>query len=249
MSNIIYDCRWSTDLDEKFISDFCKVEQEVFHNGYSKEYFDHKFIDNIYGASVLEVVYIDEAPSAARALWRNDIDGKEAYQPGDTCVLEVCRGKGVFTEMTMRSIAMLPENAIIYNFPNHNSFPGYMKMGWMLLHEYGIRLFSPKRYFEEHSQKMDAQYARWWVCGTDGLSYIKRGQHFFLVRNDRRPLMKHIVACVEEGVAKSFPKSTFGVFFYPSEKVTFYNRRFLKKHVVCRNSELKYIPTWKIDAL
>ena len=249
MNNIIYDCRWSTDVDEKFISDFCKVEHEVFHNGYSKEYFEHKFIRNIYGASVLEVVYVDDNPSAARALWRNDLDGREAYQPGDTCVLDNCRGKGVFTEMTMRSIAMLPKDAIIYNFPNHKSYPGYMKMGWKLLHEYGVRLFTVKRYLTEHPKMMDDDYASWWVIGNDNLYYIKRGLRYFLVRKDRRPFMKHVVACVDEKVAKSFPKSSCGLFFYPSEKETFYNRRFLKSHVVCRNSGLNYIPTWKIDAL
>lgn len=249
MSNIVYDCRWSTDLDEKFISDFCWVEHEVFQNYYSRGHFEHKFIKNIYGASVLEVVYIGGEPSAARALWRNDLDGKEAYQPSDTCVLESCRGKGVFTEMTRRSIALLPKNAIIYNFPNHLSFPGYMKMGWTLLHEYGVRLFTPKRYFKEHPIKMDEEYAKWWVLGKSHISYHKQGGFYFLVTPDRRPFMKHIVACVDEKIAKAFPKSTIGVFFYPSKKKTFYNRRFMKSHVVCRNSELKYIPSWKIDAL
>ena len=249
MSSIVYDCRWTTDLDEKFIADFCKVEHEVFHNHYSRELFDHKFVNNIYGPSVLEVVYIDGEASAARALWRNDIEGREAYQPGDTCVMENCRGKGVFSEMTKRSIALLPINAIIYNFPNHLSFPGYMKMGWSLLHEYGIRLFTPGRYLKEHSMKMDNDYARWWVMGNKHLSYLKKGGKYFLVKPDRRPLMKHIVACVDEEVAKAFPKSSIGLFFYPSEKKTFYNRRFMKSHVVCRNSDFQYIPTWKIDAL
>lgn len=249
MSEIIYDCRWSTSLDNKFKDDFCQVERAVFHNDYSEEYFKKKFIDNIYGSSVLEVVYIDGKASAARALWRNDLNGKEAYQPGDTCVMDNCRGKGVFTEMTKRSIALLPKDAIIYNFPNHSSFPGYIKMGWVLLHDYGIRLFTMKRFFSEHSIDMDNSYARWWILGKKNISYIKRGSHYFLVKPDRRPLMKHVIAHVTEEIALSFPKSKFGMLFYSSEKETFYNRFFLKRHVVCKNPEIKYIPTWKIDAL
>lgn len=249
MNEIIYDCRWSTELDEKFIKDFCLVEHNVFHNNYSRDHFEHKFIQNIYGPSVVEVVYINGEASAARALWRNDIDGREAYQPGDTCVMENCRGKGVFSEMTKRSITLLPQDALIYNFPNHLSYPGYMKMGWTLLHEYGVRLFTPQRYFKEHPIMMDKEYANWWVIGNNNLSYLKRGGRFFLIKPDRRPFMKHVVACVDEGVAKGFPKASFGLFFYPSEKKTFYNRRFMKSHVVCKNTELKYIPTWKIDAL
>ena len=249
MSEIIYDCRWTTELDEKFISDFCKVEHAVFHNNYSKERINCKYFQNIYGPSVLEVVYIDGEASAARALWRNDIEGREAYQPGDTCVMENCRGKGVFSEMTKRSIELLPKDVIIYNFPNHLSYPGYMKMGWSLLHEYGIRLFTPKRYFAEHPIKMDNEYANWRVLENKCFTYLKKGGHYFLVKPDRRPLMKHVVACINEEVAKAFPKSSVGLFFYPSEKETFYNRWFMKSHVVCRNSDLQYIPTWKIDAL
>ncbi len=250
MSEIVYDCRWSTDLDEKFKLDFCQVERTVFQNNYSEDRLVHKFFQNIYGPSVLEVVYIDGKPSAARALWRNDICGREAYQPGDTCVMDNCRGRGVFTEMTKRSIALLPENAIIYNFPNHLSYPGYMKMGWTLLHEYGVRFFvSKKKYFEEHPIKMDKEYAQWWVLENKNIFYLKRGKDFFLVSPDRRPFMKHIVACVDEEIAKAFPKTSRGIFFYPSEKNTIYNRRFMKSHVVCRNTSLNYIPTWKIDAL
>lgn len=249
MSNIIYDCRWSKDLDEKFISDFCQVEQEVFHNDYSKEYFNHKFTNNIYGPSVLVVVYIDDAPSAARALWRNDIEGREAYQPGDTCVLEVCRGKGVFTEMTMRSIAMLPESAIIYNFPNHNSFPGYMKMGWQLLHDYRIKLFlTVDGYLKEHPIKMDDYYARWWVVGQN-LLYTKKSGHYFLLQKDHRPFCYHVFSEVSRDIALSFPKFRIGFVFYKTETKTFYNSYFLPTHLVCRNTDVSYIPTWKIDAL
>ena len=163
--------------------------------------------------------------------------------------MDNCRGKGVFTEMTKRSIALLPKDAIIYNFPNHQSYPGYIKMGWTLLYDYGIRLFTPKRYFSEHPVKMDNEYAAWWVVGNVNLSYIKREGFYFLVRPDRRPFFKHVIACVDEDVAKTFPKASWGIFFYKSENNTIYNRHFKKRHVVCKNPDLKYIPTWKIDAL
>ena len=137
MSEIIYDCRWSDDVDEKFIEDFIATENAVFNNNYTKEQFQKKYIDNIFGKSIVEVVYLDGAPVAARGLWRNDVNGKKAYQPGDTCVTDACRGKGIFTVMTKKSIEMTDEDDLIYNFPNQNSYPGYMKMGWKLVGEYG----------------------------------------------------------------------------------------------------------------
>lgn len=249
MENIIYDIRWSNAVDEKFSRDFRHVCSTVFCNDFSQELFNRKFIQNIYGPSVLVVVYIDDVPSAARALWRNDIDGKEAYQPGDTCVMENCRGKGVFSIMTKKSIAFLPESAIIYNFPNPNSYPGYLKMGWKLLHDYNMRLLtSYKGYAKEHPVMMDDDYANWWIVGRK-LTYIKRFGRYFLLQKDHRPLCYRILSEVSEQTAKKFAQTRFGFFFYKSETTTWYNKRFALSHVVTRNSELNYIPTWKIDAV
>ena len=83
MDNIVYDIRWTNDLDEKFIADFLYVQNEVFGCG-TREEFKRQFEENIYGKSIVVVVYLDDKPVAARALWRNDIEGKEAYQPGST---------------------------------------------------------------------------------------------------------------------------------------------------------------------
>lgn len=247
---IKYDCRWSADCDDSFINDFNWVQDQVFSGAHTRESFRHQYIDNPFGASVLVVVYLEGKPVAARALWRNDIYDKMAYQPGRTCVLPVCRGKGIFREMTMRAIAMLPSDAIIYNFPNQNSFPGYIKMGWKLLHDYGLRLMlSTKDYFAEHPTPMDDDYAEWWVVGKAGIYHVKRGGHYFLVRHDHRPLLAKVVASVSQAVAQKFPPSPRKILFYKSERKTFYSKYFMKSHVVCRNTDIGYIPTWKIDAI
>lgn len=247
-SNIVYDCRWSDALDENFISDYLSVQQEVFNCG-TREEFELQFEKNIYGRSVVVVVYVDEKPAAARALWRNDVSGRESYQPGSTCVLPVCRGKGIFSEMTKRAMAMLPDNAIIYNFPNPNSYPGYIKMGWKLLHDYNVCLLTCyDEYKKEHPVMMSSDYANWWVKGRN-LTYTKCFGHYFLLQKDHRPLCYRILAEVEEQTAKMFPHTRCGLFFYKSEKQTWYNKRFALGHVVTRNPELGYIPTWKIDAI
>lgn len=246
---IIYDCRWSSKLDEKFIGDFRAMCSTVFKYDFTFEEFKRKYLDNIYGDSLLVVVYMDSKPCAARALWRNDIDGKEAYQPGDTCVLDVCRGKGIFSQMTRKAISMVPENAIIYNFPNQNSYPGYMKMGWTLLQDYHQKLLtSYKRFAEEHPQMMDKGYADWWVRGRH-LMYTKCGGHYFLIGKESRPFCYRVIAEVEKDVAMQFPHRKFGLFFYKSKDLTWYNKHFASSHVVTRNPEIGHIPTWKIDAL
>ena len=75
--NIFYDCRWSDMVDDKFISDYNLLQNTVFHNGYNKELFKKKYLDNIYGSSIIIVVYSNYKPIGARAFWRNDIDGIE----------------------------------------------------------------------------------------------------------------------------------------------------------------------------
>lgn len=249
MNQITYDCRWSDEVDEKFIKDFIDMENAVFGGDYTKDLFQKKYLHNIYGKSVVEVVYLDEQPVAARGLWRNDIFGKEAYQPGDTCVTDACRGKGIFTEMTKRAVSMLSSDAIIYNFPNQNSYPGYRKMGWNLIRKYGFALFvSKKEYLKEHPEKMDKPYADWWLGDDAGFYSFQSGKEYFLVRSMRRFCYK-ICACVDKQTAERFPKMPFGVCFYRSEKKTFYNKKLgLPLHVVSKQA-IEYVPIWKMDVI
>lgn len=249
MENIIYDCRWSDEVDDKFIEDFISIQNQVFKCGYTEDLFIKKYVKNIYGKSVVVVVYIDNKPEGARGLWRNDINDKEAYQPGDTCVTEACRGKGIFSEMTKRSVAMLPEDAIVYNFPNKNSYPGYIKIGWKLVNEYNMRLFtSAKKYFREHPIKMDNAYADWWINGDNSMFYYKWFGVYFLVRPFNKKLCYKICACVSENTAKNFKKIPFGVFFYRSSGASCIKMG-APVRVVSKYDNIDCIPLWKMDVI
>lgn len=249
MNEIIYDCRWSDEVDDKFISDFIKTQNTVFGGNYTKELFNKKYIKNLYGKSVVEVVYLDGEPVAARGLWRNDILNKPSYQPGDTCVTEVCRGKGIFTEMTKKSLELLSAEDVIYNFPNQNSYPGYIKMGWNLIKEYGLMPFmGAKGYLKEHPVKMDKEYADWWLKDNNGFSYFKSGNEYFLVRPLRKFCYK-ICACVPKEVALKFNKKAIGICFYRSEKKTFYNKKIGFPIRVVSKQNIDYIPLWKMDVI
>ncbi len=250
-NRIFYDCRWSDEVDEKFINDFVFVQRAVFGDYFTKEMFHKQFVDNIYGSSIVVVVYIDKKPSASRALWRNDIDGRMAFQPGSTCVLEACRGKGVFSEMTRQSVAMLPREAIIFNFPNKNSYPGYIKLGWKQVAEYRPKLLlSMKQYRKEHPLNIDFEYANWWLKDIKGIKRCKWCGHYFLVRNDTPRPFFHILGHTDARTASLFPKvERIGICFYQSSKVTFYNKNYTTLCVVTKGGEKVYIPNWKIDAI
>lgn len=251
IKNIVYDCRWSKDVDEKFINDFNYVQDKVFNGNHTRELFHRQYLSNPYGNSILVVVYINKQPSAARGLWRNDINGNEAYQPGRTCVIDNCRGLGIFTEMTNISIEMLPDNVIIYNFPNQFSYPGYLKMGWRLLRENRLKLFcSNKCYEKENPSMMDKEYFDWWVKDNPEIRYLKLWNNYYLVRKHPRPFCHVIVSKVDKSIAKECLKATrFGFYFYSSTKRTWYNKWFMPVRLVCKNADVDYIPGWKIDAL
>lgn len=249
---MLIDCRFSDNLDDKFITDFINVENEVFNSNYTRNAFNKKYLNNIYGASVLAIVYIaNHKPIAARALWRNDIAGQPAYQPGDTCVLEEARGNGVFSEMTKRAIEMLPTDTIIYNFPNKNSFPGYIKLGWKLVRESRLILLSSYRSFKSLNPiRMDKRYFEWWIKEREGVRYKKIFGKYFLVKKYPRPLSWKVISEVDKEIALQVPRlKSPALIFYSGVKETFYNKWFATGHIVAKTNKDVIIPSWKIDAI
>ena len=245
-----YDSRWSDKADDKFISDYNLLQNTVFQNGYSKELFKKKYLENIYGPSIIIVVYGNGKPIGARAFWRNDINGTEAFQPGDVCVLNEYRGKGIFTEMTKKAFAMLPKDAKIYTFPNSNSFPAHLKMGNKLVASYRPTLFTNKEYQKEPTLFLDEEYANWWLSSRTDIKHIKRGNHFYLVIPYGLPTMYMILGEVKKEIALKYKKCRYGIFFYRSTRTTFYNRNKRPLYIICKETtNINYIPTWKVDSL
>jgi len=55
----------------------------------------------------------------------------KAIRPVDTIIHPDYRGKGLFKELTLAGLLKFKnEYNLIFNTPNKNSFPGYIKMGW-----------------------------------------------------------------------------------------------------------------------
>lgn len=144
---------------------------------------------------------------------------------------------------------MLGNNAIIYTYPNSNSFPAHLKMGNKLVASYYPRLFSHKRYQKEHTLKIDKEYADWWFSASDRIKHIKRNGCYYLVIDYGLLFMYIVLAEVEKEVAKKFPKSCIGIYFYRSTKTSFYNKNKRPLHIVCKDDNVTYIPTWKVDSL
>ena len=87
---------------------------------------------------------VDGNMVAARAFWPMYSQGAPVFQPCDTVTHPDFQRRGLFSKLTLACLETLPDNSAIINFPNHNSFPGYLKLGWKLLEEnlkvFGYRL-------------------------------------------------------------------------------------------------------------
>ena len=220
-----YVLRWSEEIDDKFLEDFLCVVNVVF-GGFTKQMLQRKYIDNIYGSSLVTIAYLDGKPVGVDAMMRNDVLGHVGFETIDTCVTEECRGKGVFSTITQKEVAEINTkypNALIYGFPNDNSFPGYVKMGWnvqcML---YPAPFLFPRLYDKENPTIIDVNYAKWLCKSTSKFYYIKKKGQYYLIKQGRRHYQ--MVGRIESDAALFFEREKHpGLIRCRSVKKRFFN--------------------------
>lgn len=178
--------KWTSEMTPKQIHDFLSVFNDTFGSQWEDNYFQWKYQDNVYGDSLHVIGYDGDKPIHCRAFWRNDCGSVVAYQPVDTSVLPEYQGKGIFRKTTLEALEILKES-YIYNYPNSNSRPGYLKLGWNIKQEYPITFnlanIVKKRYQEVSCLKDD--YVRWRFLNHPTKRYYvteSKGQYFLLTK-------------------------------------------------------------------
>lgn len=102
-------------------------------------YWEWKYKNNIFGNPIINVAEIDGKIVGSSTLWpwRFTCKGKlfDIYQPCDTVVLQEYQGRGIFKKIYSNHLSYLDEMGVsfVFNFPNSNSLPGNLKMGWSYL--------------------------------------------------------------------------------------------------------------------
>lgn len=247
---------FSRDADSKFKHDFVKVCKEVFgENSMNEVLFDRKYINNIYGDSVLVVVYSGTRPVAGRALWRNDVAGQIAYQPCDTAVIGDFRKRGIFRHITELALQRVDEKALIYNFPNQNSYSQYVKLGWRNLKMYySTVLTSIRKYDDQHPELMDDSYFDWWYKPRkQDFFFYRKAESVYIVKEKKRWNMYFIIARINSNQAKHLQKirTNFPILTYYGCERKFYNKNRKPFRIVIRsrseNINTISIPVWKSD--
>lgn len=104
----------------------------------SEEIWNYKHVQNPFGRSIALVAVEDERIIGVRAFMRWEWKFGEAsfhtYRAVDTATHPDHRGKGIFKKLTLKAVEMAKEIGadFIFNTPNDQSRPGYLKMGWQI---------------------------------------------------------------------------------------------------------------------
>jgi hypothetical protein len=251
---LTYVLKSSDQFDQKLYEDFISVLEKVYDMKVERAVIFRKYIDNIYGNSLLLVVYDDQLPVAIDAMWRNDLYGETAYQSCDTAILKEYRGRGIFRNTTDILVGNLPEDSIIYGFPNGNSHLGYIKMGWKQYktYNYHFSLFGKHKYLK-NLELAETNYIDWWLNHEDNeklYSMKYYGKSYLLVEKKR---FAYCALCeVDEELSKNY-KRVFPLFLF--FKLNREKSMLLKKYeawnvVLYKNyKNLKDVPPYKGDIL
>ena len=233
---------WTDALFGSLKTDFIRLANAVFGAFVTEDYYKAKYDSNIFGPSLLTVVYVDGCAAGTDVMWRNDVNGTKAYQTVDTCVLEPFRGMGLFRKMTSHELDFLGQETLVYGFPNAKSFPGYVKMGWQVRRLYKT-LCRP-----QDGDELDTDYASWWMKAQSGITYIRKKRTYYLIRRHGKSPVATLIGQVDAMTARLFPE-TKGVWLLKRFDTTpsIYNKN-KSISLVC-NKPNKEIPYWKIDAI
>lgn len=195
----MFECAlWTGDLG-KFGAYADLLSTEYRDSRITSAYLRWKHLDNPLGRSIVALATDhDGRVVAGRAFWFSAPGDVVVAQPCDTVTDVGARRKGLFEKLTRLCLEQCQERWIVLNFPNHNSRPGYLKLGWQVYQTqkkvFSFGVFGPRFKRFENFLKDDGgefplelkEYLAWRFVRNPLYSYegaIYNGRVF--VRRDR----------------------------------------------------------------
>jgi len=174
----------------------------------------YKHVENPFGKSLVLVAVENDKIIGVRALmkWKWQLGNQifSTLRAVDTATHPDHQGKGVFKKLTLKAIEIAKEQAddFIFNTPNTQSLPGYLKMGWEEVDKLKIRIIpvnplnwlsnkQPKVY-EINNNSSDAQLAGL-ISKYNNLKaeedklFTLKSPEYLLWRYENNPLQKYEV--------------------------------------------------------
>lgn len=128
--------RKASDSDSEQIAALLKLSLGEISSPKSLDTWRWKHAQNPFGPSEVLVAEENGELAGVRAMmpwtWQSGHQQYKTYRAVDTAVHPKHQGKGLFTKLTLQMINDLAEAnaAFVFNTPNQQSLPGYLKMGW-----------------------------------------------------------------------------------------------------------------------
>jgi predicted N-acetyltransferase YhbS len=179
----------------------------------------YKHVDNPFGKSLVLVVVENDEIIGVRAFmhwqWQLGDQVFSTFRAVDTATHPAHQGKGVFKKLTLNAIEIAKEQGddFIFNTPNTQSLPGYLKMGWKEVAKLKIRVktANPFNWFENKTGKsytvnntcVDDQLANL-ISGYNTLKagksklFTLKSPEYLLWRYENNPLQKYEVKAEQD---------------------------------------------------
>ena len=214
---------WSGEITDRHAQDYCDVCNAVFDDYFDLDYMRHKYEANIYGKSFILVIYKDDKAIATWGAWRNDLDGKVAFQPCDFATLPEVRKGGYILDMSYylnEEIRKYFPDAIVYGYPGKTAYRISAAFGYSVTDLYSRIYVGDTPDFQKSMPLIDDVYAENFMLKRRNV-FVKEinGQCYLLARIK----LKHIVPAkiflgkVSRDVCKKFKSgSIFGLCIYNS---------------------------------
>ncbi len=112
----------------------------------TEEVWRYKHIGNPFGESLVLVAEEGDEIIGVRAFmrwkWQQGEEVYSAFRAVDTATHPNHQGKGIFKKLTLKALEIANEQGdhFVFNTPNSQSKPGYLKMGWREVNKLKIQL-------------------------------------------------------------------------------------------------------------
>lgn len=223
----------------------------------NSEVWSFKHIENPFGKSLVLVAEEDNNIIGVRAFmkWKWIYQGREflSYRAVDTATHPSHQGKGIFKKLTLAAMEIAQKEeggSFIFNTPNANSKPGYLKMGWEIVDNIIITLkpsFNPINWISGNPEfkyssgienpKLQALLEAHDNLKSDDQIYTPKNVDYLKWRYINNPLQKYLFKAGD----------AFCVIGYIKQQKLFKELRIVEMIFTDKNGEfecLKWIKSW-----
>ncbi len=194
----------------------------------TEQVWNYKHVRNPFGESLVLVACDKDRIIGVRAFmkwkWKKENTVFDAYRAVDTATHPDFQGRGVFKKLTLEALSKAKslKDHFVFNTPNSQSKPGYLKLGWKEVGQLkpSIKLTNPFNFFSSKEKVLNYHHE---ICAVEDLASLLKQYNLRLSESDKLYTPKTVEYLrwrYEQNVLQDY-------FVYSSEQ--FYVAGYLKK--------------------